>query len=412
VTGLELWALLCLVFWIGLTLDRSRAWPRESVLPEVEEGRGSFDSARVIAIVPARNEEATLDRTLPALLQQEGLDLVVVADDGSEDATGEIVDELSVISDREASVRRIEVPPPPAGWSGKVHAISASTERIWESEKGGEEIGNDWWLFIDADIELGPDRVRALLARAEDQRQGGPFDLVSVMARLHTGSFWEKLLIPPFVYFFQLLYPFARVRDSKSRVAAAAGGCVLMRRSVYEAAGGHAAIRGALIDDVALAKLVKGRGSRIWLGLDENIRSIRAYTGIRELWHMVSRNAFVQLGFRFELLILVILGLVAFFLGPPLLIGVAGTEAAKGTLTKTASLRILIWAGVAWLLQARSLLPSIRHHGVPAGFSLTLPLAGMLYGLMTLSSAWSHLVGRGQKWKGRAYRGPGNPSSE
>jgi hopene-associated glycosyltransferase HpnB len=408
---LELWALLCLVFWIGLTLDRSRAWPRESVLPEVKEGWGSVDSGRVIAIVPARNEETTLVRTLPTLLRQESLDLVVVADDGSEDSTGDVVDQFSVTSDREASVIRVEVPPPPAGWTGKVHAIAASTEQICESELGGEEIGNDWWLFTDADIELGPNRVRALLARAEGQQQGGPFDLVSIMARLHTGSFWEKLLIPPFVYFFQLLYPFRRVRDSRSRVAAAAGGCVLMRHSVYEAAGGHAAIRGALIDDVALAKLVKGRGGTVWLGLDEGISSIRTYSRLRELWHMVSRNAFVQLDFRFELLVLVILGLVVFFLAPPILIGVAGTEVAQGTLPISVGLRILVWAVVAWVLQARALLPSVRHHRVPAGFSLTLPLAGLLYGLMTLSSAWSHLIGRGQKWKGRSYRGSGNPGT-
>lgn len=411
-TGLELWALLCLAFWMGLALDRSRAWPRESVLPDVGEGGGSFDGERVTAIVPARNEEATLGRTLPSLRAQEGLDLVGIADDGSEDGTREVVERFAVIQDHEASLMRIAVPPPPAGWSGKVHAITAATAQICEAEAGRGDLDNAWWLFTDADIELGVSKVRALLARAEGRQQGGPFDLVSVMARLNTGSFWEKLLIPPFVYFFQLLYPFRRVRDSTSRVAAAAGGCVLVRRSVYEAAGGHGAIRGELIDDVALAKLVKRTGGKLWLGLDEEICSIRTYPRLRELWQMVSRSAFVQLGFRFDLLILVVLGLGFFFVAPPVVIGAAGVQVAQGTLVASVGLRALVWAGLAWILQARALLPSVRHHRVPVVFSITLPVSGVLYGLMTLSSAWAHVFGRGQEWKGRTYRESGSRSAD
>lgn len=401
-TGLEIGALACLAFWVGLTLDRSRAWPRESLLPECERSASRRRSGPVCAVIPARDEEKTLARTLGSLLQQDAVDLVVVANDGSEDSTAEVVDRVAEESVRGPALRRIEVPPPPAGWSGKVHALAYSTARILEDEALlGTEDG--WWLFGDADIEQDPSTARAMLAIAESREAGGPYDLVSVMARLHTASFWERLLIPPFVFFFQLLYPFRRVRNARSAVAAAAGGCILVRRTAYEQVGGHAAIRDALIDDVALARLIKTNGGRVWLGLDENVRSIRPYRGLSELWRMVSRSAFVQLRYRYDLLALVILGLAVFVVAPPLLIVAGGASAATGAVSVPTGLRIMIWAGAAWLLQVRSLLPSIRHHRVPSPFGFTLPVAGALYGLMTLSSAWSHLFGRGPRWKGRSY---------
>lgn len=401
-TGLEIGALVCLAFWIGLTLDRSRAWPRESRLPEVERSASRQRRGPVCAVIPARDEEKTLARTLGSLLQQDSVDLVVVANDGSQDSTAEVVDRVAEESVRGAALRRIEVPPPPAGWSGKVHALAYSTAQILEDETFlASEDG--WWLFGDADIEQDPGTARALLAIAESTEAGGPYDLVSVMARLHTSSFWERLLIPPFVFFFQLLYPFRRVRNARSTVAAAAGGCVLVRRAAYEQAGGHAAIRDALIDDVALARLIKTRGGRVWLGLDENVRSIRPYHGLSELWRMVSRSAFVQLRYRYDLLALVVLGLAVFVVAPPLLILAGGAAAANEAVSVPTGLRIMVWAGAAWLLQVLSLLPSVRHHCVPSSFGFTLPLAGALYGLMTLSSAWSHLSGRGARWKGRSY---------
>jgi hopene-associated glycosyltransferase HpnB len=411
-TVLEVWALVCLAFWIGLAMDRLRAWPREAELPAVETGSRTRQDSRVVAIVPARNEEATLVRTLPSLLLQESLDLVVVADDGSEDATYEVAARVAASASGATAIRLITVPSPPAGWSGKVHAISFATA---EMKAGGADRGdseNDWWLFTDADVELRPMTVKALLRRAESREQGGPFDLVSVMARLHTGSFWERLLVPPFVFFFQLLYPFRRVRDSRSRVAAAAGGCILVRRAIYEAAGGHAAIHDALIDDVALAKLVKENGGRVWLGLDQRVRSIRPYHRLRDLWQMVSRSAFVQLGYRFDLLLLAILGLGLFVMGPPLLAGAAAIMVSAGSLSFPVLARVSLLAGLAWVLQALALRPAVLHHRAPVPFSFSLPLAGALFGLMTLSSAWDHISGRGQRWKGRSYLESDGPSPE
>lgn len=402
-TVLEIWAGLCLAFWLALTLDRTRRWPREAVLPTVECTDEAAGRQKLYALVPARNEEVTLGRTLPSLLQQDAIDRVVVADDGSEDGTGEAVGHLATTSDRGEALQLVEVPAPPAGWAGKVHAIANATAHVLESESVGSADEPEWWLFTDADIEHGPNTVASLLARARSEEQGGPFDLVSVMARLHAKSFWERLLIPPFVFFFQLLYPFRRVRDPKSRVAAAAGGCVLVRRSIYEAAGGHAAIRDALIDDVELAKLIKGRQGRLWLGLSPDVRSIRPYERLGDLWRMVARSAFVQLRYRVDRLAMVVAGLVLFVAAPPLLIGAAVLSAAGGRLSDPVALRVIGWALLGWLLQARALLPSVRHHLVPAVYCMTLPLAGSLFGLMTLSSAWSHFAGHGPRWRGRTY---------
>lgn len=402
---LELWALGCLAFWVGLSLDRSRAWPREGFLADAGERRNRRQRGSICALIPARNEEIALARSLPSLLRQDEIDLVIVADDASEDATREVVRRLASESVRGADLRLIEIPGPPPGWSGKVHAIDYAVSQFLAAESSRSDSENRWWLFSDADIEHGSNTVEALLARAESDEQGGPFDLVSVMARLHTGSFWEKLLIPPFVFFFQLLYPFRRVRDAGSSVAAAAGGCILVRRRAYEEAGGHAALRGALIDDVALAKLIQESGGRIWLGFDDNICSIRRYDRLGELWRMVSRSAFVQLRYRLDLLALVILGLGACVVGPPLLVAGAALAIASGSAAVPIGWRIIGWASLAWLLQARALLPSVRHHRVPVAYCLTLPLSGGLYGLMTLSSAWSHITGSGQRWKGRSYSG-------
>ncbi len=411
-TVLEVWALICLAFWIGLAMDRSRAWPSEAVLPEVGEGIRTWQDGRVVAIVPARDEEAMLVRTLPSLLRQEGLDLVVVADDGSEDATPVVAGRVAARASGATALKLITVPSPPAGWSGKVHAIAFAAAEVAPGRTVARAVEDDWWLFSDADVELSPMTVRALLDRAESQEQGGPFDLVSVMARLHTGSFWEKSLVPPFVFFFQLLYPFRRVRDSKSRVAAAAGGCILVRRAIYEAAGGHNAIRDALIDDVALAKLVKQNGGRLWLGLDQKVASIRAYHRLGDLWQMVSRSAFVQLGYRFDLLVLVVLGLGLVVMAPPFLMGTAVVKAAEGSLAFPAIVRVILLAGLAWVLQARALRPAVLHHRVAVAFSFSLPLAGALFGLMTLSSAWDHISGRGQQWKGRSYSESEGPIPE
>jgi hopene-associated glycosyltransferase HpnB len=399
VTLLEVLALFPLAFWLLLTLDRGRRWPGECTLPAVvgEEARAAGD---VVAVVPARDEAALLPVTLRSLLSQEVESLrVILVDDGSTDGTADVA---RAIAREIGATERLEViaaSPTPSGWSGKVWALAQGVAEIEKLSTPGAE--PEWLLFTDADIEHRPGSVAALLERVGGGGGADRFDLVSVMARLRAETFWERLLIPAFVFFFQLLYPFRRVQDPESRVAAAAGGCILIRRQLLAESGGLEGISAALIDDVALAKQVKRAGGRLWLGFDPGIRSLRPYDRLDQIWKMVARSAFDQLHYRYDLLILVLLGLLLLVAAPPVLALAGALETVTGSASAAAG-RTLVWALLAWGLEALALLPSVRHHRVPAVFAHGLPLAAVFYGLMTASSAWSHLTGRGTRWKGRS----------
>ncbi len=392
-----LWVLGLLqgAFWIALSLNRARSWPRDHVLtPPPVDSVSSLTSHRMGGVIPARDEAVGIAATVTSLLEQAEVDLeLVVVDDGSTDATAEEARRAAGTLGREITVLRIEERA--EGWSGKVHALSAGVRHLTDSSSHGA--APEWLLFSDADIRHHPGSLVSLVQRAES----GGYDLVSVMARLHAGTVWERLLVPPFVFFFQLLYPFRAVANPASSVAAAAGGCVLVRRLALERAGGVAAIRDALIDDVALGRAVKGGGGRTWLGFDPEICSTRVYATLDSLWQMVARSAFVQLHYRWDWLFGVVFGLAVFFVGPPVVALVAGWKWLGEPSTRLAAA-----AGsslLAWALQARALVPSVRHHRVGAGWAWTLPLSSALYGAMTVSAAWNHLRGRSTSWKGRVY---------
>ena len=394
---MELFALAMALFWVALTLSRARSWPAEMIL-EPESRAASPHRRGVVAVIPARNEALTLARTLPPLLAQPELARIVVVDDASEDGTAQVARAAAAAAGRAELVRVIRSPPPPEGWSGKVWALASGLAAV-ESEPSLAQVR--WLLFTDADILHRAGSVASLVARAGSER-----DLVSVMARLRTESFWERLLVPTFVYFFQLLYPFRRVADPGSRVAAAAGGCVLVRREILRAAGGLGSIAGALIDDVALARAVAAAGGRLWLGLDAGIRSLRPYPRLADLWRMAARSAYDQLGYRPDLLILVIVGLGLFFVAPPLLAatGVLGALAGDESAWRTA-----LWAAFALALEARALRPAAAHHGLGWPWAFVLPLSSLLFGAMTLGSAWAHYSGRGVSWRGRRIGGSASP---
>ena len=379
-------AALALLAWVWLALARGMFWRTDVRLPA---GRDPDIWPPVAVVVPARDEAAVLPQSLPALMAQDypGPLRLIVVDDGSTDGTGEVAAQWPRIT----VVRPGE---PPAGWAGKLWALRAGVQaatrpgdpRLAECGPGDPE----YLLFTDADIVHPYDSLSALVRAARVDQ----LDLVSQMARLRVRTGWERLVVPAFVYFFALLYPFRWSNRPGARTAAAAGGCVLVRRDALERGGGIDAVRDAIIDDVALARVVKRAGGRTFLGLAERIESVRPYPDLASLWRMVSRSAYAQLRHSLLLLAGTVVGLAVVFLAPPVSTVVG---AVTGNL-------LVFGTGLAgWLLMAATFAPMLRYYRQPVAGALALPFTATLYLGMTVDSALRHYRGRGGSWKGRIY---------
>ncbi len=384
-------AAIALAGWVFLFLNRGGFWRADQRLPNQEvDSEASLPEGKrwpaVLAIVPARNEAGTIAAGVTSLLRMEypGTFYVVMVDDHSEDGTTEIARNAAKAAVSSIPFTTVEAEPLPPGWSGKLWAMESalrSSNVIAPAVK--------YLFFTDADIGHDPSGLQCLVAKAEED----DLALTSLMVKLRCESRWERLLIPAFVFFFQKLYPFAWVNDRNRRVAAAAGGCMLVHRETFEAAGGLEAIRDRLIDDCALAALLKPRAP-IWLGLDERTASLRAYENLGEVWDMVARTAFVQLRHSFVLLLGTVIGMAVLYLAPPLCL-LAGLASGDGA---TAAM-----GGAAWALMAALYWPTLKLYNQPAWAALALPLAAFLYTLMTLDSARRHWRNTPGQWKGRRY---------
>jgi hopene-associated glycosyltransferase HpnB len=368
-------AALALAIWLYLLFARGFFWlPR---IPPPAPPPGSWPGVAVV--VPARDEEAVIAQSIGSLLAQDypGRFSVVLVDDHSSDGTAERAIAAAAESGRAERLTVVVARTLPRGWTGKMWALA-------EGVRGLEETGRppELLLFTDADIAHHPGNVSELVARLEEKSR----DLVSLMVLLRCRSAAERWLIPAFVFFFAMLYPFAWANDPRRRIAAAAGGCILVRRSAYERSGGHAAIRNALIDDCALARRVKA-GGPIWIGLTRQVRSLRPYPDVAEVWRMVARTAFTQLDHSPWLLLGTVLGLGLTFLAPPLLLLAGGAA---------------VWiAGAAWLAMAVAYAPMLRFYGVSPLRAPLLPAVAAIYLAATLDSARRHWRGVGGGWKGR-----------
>jgi hopene-associated glycosyltransferase HpnB len=326
----------------------------------------------VTIVVPARDEADSIAACLRSLLVQNypGEFRVILVNDGSTDGTGAVA--AGIV---DARLRIIEGAARPAGWSGK----------LWALAQGVAAAETPYLLLTDADIEHRPAHLASLMAKAV----ADDLAMVSEMVELNCRSFAERALVPAFVYFFALLYPFARVNDPGDRTAAAAGGTVLIRADVLRAVGGLAAMKDALIDDVTLASRVK-RVGRIYLGHSALASSIRPYPGAADVWRMVARTAYVQLGFSPVLLAGTVAGMALVFLVP---VGAALLGHGAG--------RLAGW--LAWAAMAASFLPTLRRFRISPLWAVLLPGTALFYTAATVGSAVDHYSGRGVVWKRRAY---------
>ena len=367
-----LFGFLPLLIWLYLLLARRGFWllRERDTVPVAEPAHWPF----VVAVVPARNEADVIQRSIGSLLAQDypGEFRVVLVDDQSDDGTGDLA---RALNDKRLTV--IAGGARPSGWTGK----------LWAMNQGADfanAAAPEFLWFTDADIAHAADTLRSLVARAEEHGRV----LVSLMARLSCRTTAEHFLIPAFVFFFDMLFPFGAANDPKSKLAAAAGGCMLTRRAALEKAGGIEAIRQNIIDDCALARLMKQQGP-IWLGLTDRSVSLRPYEHISDIRRMVARSAYAQLDYSPLILLLTLAGLFVVYIAPVL-----------GALF--AMYYVQLAAYLAWTIMALMFQPILRFYRLSPLWGIALPLIGAFYAAFTLDSAVQHWLGKGGMWKGRA----------
>lgn len=364
--------------WLYLILFRGGFWRMRP-----EPAPGSCPSVSVVAVIPARDEAEVVGRAVGSLLTQRfpGRLHVILVDDHSTDGTAAIAKAVAAATGAAERLTIVEATPLPAGWTGKLWAVRQGAE-------AARRLGPDYLLLTDADVVHAPSNVAGLVARAE---QGG-CALVSLMVRLHCRSLAERLLIPAFVFFFFMLYPPRWVADPQKRIAAGAGGCMLIRPDALDRIGGIDSIRAEIIDDCALARRVKPIG-RIWLGATEDTISVREYGNLRAIWDMIARCAFAQLGYSGAMLLGTVAGLCLVYLAPPVLL-----------LSGSTSARVL--GAAAWLGMGIAYYPVLRLYRCTALYAALLPGIALFYTAATIGSAILFWRGRGGNWKGRFQAQP------
>ena len=358
---------LPVILWLLVLLLPWQPWRCREKL-EVDKDSETPDLSDITVLVPARNEAQTIASVLRGIACQGEAIHVVMVDDESTDDTCRVA--LEVMPDLEI----IRGTPTPDGWTGK----------LWAQEQGCVHVQTPLILLLDADIELQSGVIQAMLKKMRENE----YSMLSLMAAPNMSSIWEQALMPAFVYFFKLLYPFALSNRTGSCVAAAAGGCVLLETRLLNEIGGFAAIRGAVIDDCTLAKCIKSLGYRIWIGLTDDAISLR-YESVTDMSNMVARTAFTQLHYSWLLLMACTVLLTVAFLVP------------------AAGLFLPGWAFAAALAALfamyTSYLPVLKFYKRSPLWALFLPLIAAWYLAMTWLSAFRYWRGERSRWKGRSY---------
>ena len=371
---------ISLLIWVVLTLLRGGFW--QVRLPDLCAEPLHWPT--VVAVVPARDEADVIEAALESLLLQSypGVFHIMLVDDHSSDGTAEIATATALRLAQEARLTIVAARDLPTGWAGKVWA---QAEGLLAQQ---QQFPKARYVFL-TDADIGHDRLalKRLVARAEAEQRV----LTSLMVRLRCASLAEKALIPAFVFFFAKLYPFSLVNDPRSRVAAAAGGCMLARTDALAKIGGIAAIKDALIDDCALGAQMKRQGP-IRLDLAQDSYSLRPYNDWSSIWNMIARSAYTQLRYSPWLLAGTVLGMLLTYLAPPVL--TVGFAFGMGR---------VVWPALsAWLIMMMIYTPMLRYYRQSLWWAPVLPLIALFYLAATLGSAWRYWQGRGGQWKGRA----------
>jgi len=360
------------VVWLIVLLLPWRPWGTKEVLEADPSGYEQTDLSDVTVVIPARNEEEVIGKTLAALKHQgEGLNVIVV-DDESTDGTLAIIHKSHL-----SALKVIQSGSLPVGWTGK----------LWAQEQGLNQVQTPYALLLDADIELRPGMIKSL----KDKLISESVNFVSLMAVLRFDSFWEKLLMPAFVFFFKLIYPFALANNPDSKLATAAGGCIFVETNILRQIGGMASIKDALIDDCTLAKTVKSAGYKIWMGLTHGVLSQRPYATLRDIWDMVARTAYTQLYYSITLLLICTFSMLIMYCLPSFGLFYFQGEAA-------------FLSFLAVLLMVMIYSPILRFYALNPAWGFALPLIASLYLLMTWTSAIRYWKGERSRWKGRVYQ--------
>jgi hopene-associated glycosyltransferase HpnB len=365
-------SIVAVAIWLIVLLLPWRPWSVGEALEADSSDYEQTDLSDITVVIPARNEEEFIGKTLEALSHQgRGLNVIVV-DDESTDGTLAIVRQSNL-----QALKVVRSDSLPAGWTGK----------LWAQEQGLKQVGTPYTLLLDADIVLRPGMIKSL----KNKQAAENVSFVSLMAVLRFESFWEKLLMPAFVFFFKMIYPFALANRPDSKMATAAGGCIFVETDVLRQIGGMASIKDALIDDCTLARTVKSAGYKIWMGLTHGVLSQRPYRSLRDIWDMVARTAYTQLYYSMTLLLICTLSMLAMYWLPAF-----GLFYFQGGAVLLSFLAILLMV----LIYS----PVLRFYAFNPAWGFILPLTASLYLLMTWTSAIRYWKGERSRWKGRVYQ--------
>jgi len=376
----QILAVLSLAIWLVLFFLWGNFWRIWESDADLTVSSSPKSWARVAAVVPARNEAASIGAVVAALAMQDypGEFSILIVDDNSHDGTPEAASRAARAAGATARIQIVSAPSLAPGWTGKLWALNSGIMACTSSAP-------EFFWFTDADVVHAPDTLRRLVSRASRDE----LDVTSLMVLLECKTLAERLLIPPFLYFFLMLYPPKWTASPRARTAGAAGGSILIHRPALERIGGLATIRSEIIDDCSLARAVKRSGGRTWMGLTRLSRSLRCYSSFSEIRDLIARTAFTQLRYSKLQLIGTLLGLGLTFLVP-------------AALTFAPHTKIWLPALVAWCLMTASVLPTVTFYGLSPVWAAFLPVSALFYAYATLLSAVRYWLGRGGQWKGRS----------